>query len=125
VGRGEGRSLLVEEDVIIAMHLNPSSHPFGSPGLGGPESHLPSAPADSRSHPQSIELVGQLAAITAENRELRMELDRARGERAKLIEIQQRIMDLLGTKAPEKIVHDIRNVMNERELFRSLADAQM
>lgn len=68
---------------------------------------------------------GQLSALAAENRELRAEIERLRGERNRLSEMQARIMDLLGTKAPERILHDLRNVLNERELYRALADATM
>lgn len=68
---------------------------------------------------------GQLSALAAENRELRAEIERLRGERNRLCETQTRIMDLLGTKTPERLLHDLRNVLNERELYRALADATM
>ena len=31
-------------------------------------------------------------------------------------------MDLLGTRPPERLLHDLRNLLNERELFKALAD---
>ena len=58
----------------------------------------------------------------AQMRDLRLEVDRLRAEREKLLDIQRRVMELLNTRAPEKILHDLRNVLNERELYRALAD---
>jgi len=64
----------------------------------------------------------QVATLMAENRELRAEIESLRAERAKLAETQKRMMDVLGCKTPERLVHDLRNVLNERELYRALAD---
>ena len=33
-------------------------------------------------------------------------------------------MELLGTVIPEKIIHDIRNVLNERNLLRTLNEGR-
>lgn len=67
-------------------------------------------------------LAGQMAALYAENRELRAEIDCLKADKARLVDIQNRLMEALGTKAPERLVHDVRNVLNERELYRALAD---
>jgi hypothetical protein len=64
----------------------------------------------------------QIASIVAENHELRAEVDRLRADRARMLDVQNRLMDVLGCKAPERLVHDVRNVLNERELYRALAD---
>ena len=64
----------------------------------------------------------QIAAVLAENRELKAELDQLRAERSRWRESQDRIMQLLGTKLPEKLVHDLRNVLNERDLLKALVD---
>lgn len=64
----------------------------------------------------------QIAAVIAENRELKAELEQLRAERARWRETQERIMQLLGTKGPEKLVHDLRNVLNERDLLKALVD---
>ena len=58
----------------------------------------------------------------AETRDLRLELDRLRAEREKMLDIQRRVMELLNSPSPDKILHDLRNVLNERELYRTLAD---
>ena len=42
----------------------------------------------------------------------------------RLLEQQRQIMDLLGCKSPEKIMHDLRNVLNELTLLRALADRE-
>ena len=64
----------------------------------------------------------QLAGLMAENRELRGEIERLRAEREKLAETQGRMMEVLDCKSPERLVHDLRNVLNERDLYRALAD---
>ena len=64
----------------------------------------------------------RMAYEAAEIRSLRCELDRLRAEREKLLDTQRVIMDLLHTASPDKILHDLRNVLNERELYRALAD---
>ena len=58
----------------------------------------------------------------SEIRELRAEIDCLRAEKARMVDTQNRLMEALGTKAPERLVHDVRNVLNERELYRALAD---
>jgi hypothetical protein len=63
-----------------------------------------------------------LATALAQIQELSAELNRLRSERERWTEQQLRIMELLGSKSPDRIIHDLRNVLNERELFRSLAD---
>ena len=68
---------------------------------------------------------GQIAALLAENQELRCELERLRTDRARMTDILNRLMEALGTTSAERIVHDVRNVLNERELYRALADASM
>jgi hypothetical protein len=64
----------------------------------------------------------QIASILAENRELKAEVDQLRAERSRWRETQERIMQLLGATAPEKLVHDLRNVLNERDLLKALVD---
>jgi hypothetical protein len=54
--------------------------------------------------------------------ELRADLERLKAEWSRLVDTQRRVMELLGTATPEKIVHDLRNLLNERELFKSLID---
>jgi hypothetical protein len=73
----------------------------------------------------SHHLPAQIAALLAENQELRAELEGVKAERAKLSDIINRLMEAVGTNSPERIVHDVRNVLNERELYRALADASM
>ena len=70
-------------------------------------------------------LHGHLASIVAENRELRAELEGLRAEKARMAEILARLGEVLGSKSPDRLVHDVRNVLNERELYRALADSVM
>jgi len=82
-----------------------------------PQSMTPVGEAD-RMPPSMGEMVSRAAAA----HELQAEVDRLRAERSLLLDRQRRIMELLGTAVPEKLVHDLRNVLNERELFKALAD---
>jgi hypothetical protein len=68
------------------------------------------------------QLPAQMATVIAENHELRAELERLRSERTRMVEIQNRLMEAIGCKSPDRLVHDVRNVLNERELYRALAD---
>jgi len=72
--------------------------------------------------PAEPSLAGTVTALRAEVHQLRADLDQARAERNRMQDIQKRLMELLGSAAPERIVHDVRNVMNERELFKALAE---
>lgn len=60
--------------------------------------------------------------IPAELRQLRAEVEKLRSDCERLQLVQRQIMELIGAKSPEKIIHDLRNVLNERELYRALAD---
>lgn len=85
-----------------------------------PVAHEPFGAPSPRSGEESAG--GQIAAIVAENRELRAQVDQLHADRARWQEIQGRIMALLKTSAPEKLVHDLRNVLNERDLLKALVD---
>jgi hypothetical protein len=56
------------------------------------------------------------AEIEAENVRLKMEVDRI-GER------QREVMELLRCNSPERIVHDLRNLINELNLYRQLVES--
>ncbi|HWE04407.1 MAG TPA: hypothetical protein VG326_18530 [Tepidisphaeraceae bacterium] len=49
------------------------------------------------------------------------ELEKLRAERDVLLDRQSSIMELVGSTKPERILHDIRNILNERILLRTLA----
>jgi hypothetical protein len=65
----------------------------------------------------------QVASTIADNRELRAQVEQLQAERNRLLETQSKIMALIGTRTPEKILHDIRNVLNERDLLKTLVDS--
>jgi hypothetical protein len=54
---------------------------------------------------------------------LRAELDRVRADRDRLAAQQAEIMRLLNVANPDKLLHDIRNLLNERELFKALTES--
>ncbi|HWE93357.1 MAG TPA: hypothetical protein VG269_05230 [Tepidisphaeraceae bacterium] len=67
----------------------------------------------------------QLAALRANIAQLEADLEHSRAERARLADRQARIMQLVGNTQPDHLVHDIRNVLNERELLRTLMATQL
>src|SRR2546428_11962247 len=101
------------------MHMDPSAGPA-----------VPFAPQPT-SPPPGLDRLGggdearfnpQTPALIAETHELRAEVERLRADRARMVDIQTRLMDVLGCKSADRLVHDVRNVLNERELYRALAD---
>jgi hypothetical protein len=102
--------------------VNGASVPGLSAGDGvstlAPVGHM--APLACADHPQ--DRGGARASDTAETRDLRLELGRLRAERDKLLDTQRQVMELLNSRSPEKILHDLRNALNERELYRAVAN---
>lgn len=89
------------------------------------ESQLPFGVEVASSTPPGTGIVSPpFASQVAEIVRLRAELERARNEQVRLLETQRRIMELLGTKSPDKVLHDLRNVLNERSLFKALFETQ-
>jgi len=66
----------------------------------------------------------QIAAQAASLHELRAELNQLRAERDRLSDRQRQIAELLQSANPDKIVHDLRNVLNELTLYKALVDIQ-
>lgn len=91
------------------------------------ESDITTDPANQRrdADPGTGQLQSLVTSLMAENRELRAELDQMRAERTAMSEVQSRLLEALGSRSPERLVHDLRNVLNERELYRALADSLM
>jgi len=97
--------------------------PQGAHSATGPAGELPDGiDVDPRA---AASLQARMSSVVAENRELRAELESMKAERARMAEIQSRLAEVLGSKSPDKLVHDVRNVLNERELYRTLADSMM
>jgi len=63
-----------------------------------------------------------IVSLVARNRELQAQIEQFRAERNRLIETERWIMELLGTQTPDKLVHDLRNLLNERDLLKALID---
>lgn len=93
----------------MATHSAPQPSDHASHGRGAHDATEPSAGA-------------QIASIIAENRELRAQVEQLRSERTRLADVQHRIMELLKVPSPDKIVHDLRNLLNERDLLKALVD---
>jgi hypothetical protein len=67
----------------------------------------------------------QLAALRANIAQLEADLEQSRAERTRLADRQARIMQLVGNTQPDHLVHDLRNILNERELLRTLMATQL
>ena len=72
----------------------------------------------------STDIPAQLATQAAQIHELRAEVERLRAERDRLAERQRQVAELLKSANPDKIVHDLRNLLNEVQLYKMLADVQ-
>jgi hypothetical protein len=72
----------------------------------------------------SPDIPAQLAAQGAQLHVLRAEVERLRAERDRLADRQREIAQLLKSANPDKIVHDLRNLLNEVQLYKMLADVQ-
>ena len=106
------------------MHMDPSAGP-GAPFIPqpiGPSSTPVGGDDAAGSTLDHGRFPSQMAALMAENHELRAEVERLRAERCRMADIQSRLMEVIGCKSPDRLVHDVRNVLNERELYRALAD---
>jgi hypothetical protein len=70
--------------------------------------------------------VGPLATFdqSPQDRDLRQQIESLRAERDRLLQRQQQIAELLGSDDAEKIVHDVRNVLHELQLYKVLVQTQ-
>lgn len=101
------------------MQLNMADHIVPGPiGMQRKEEGF----GESDQRDSGISPGAQITSIIAENKELRGQIEQLRAERTRLIETQRRMMELLHTSAPEKLVHDLRNLLNERDLLKTLVD---
>jgi hypothetical protein len=72
-------------------------------------------------NPDGLGLNDQVRALLEENRQLRAELDGLRGQVARMERVEREVMTLVKAPTREKIVHDLRNVLNELVLLRAIA----
>ena len=56
--------------------------------------------------------------------DLREQIDLLRADRDRLLDQQRRIADLIGAKNPDKLLHDLRNLLNELQLYKTLVEMQ-
>jgi hypothetical protein len=90
------------------------------------ESARKSSLPDTESPPVSIQpgLLGTFDLVTQQHRELREQFELLRAERDKLLERQRQMAELLKSPNPDKIVHDLRNLLNELQLYKLLVETQ-
>jgi hypothetical protein len=74
--------------------------------------------------PQSLDIPAQLAAHVAQMHELRAQVEQLRAERDRLAERQRQIAELIKCPNPEKVMHDLRNLLNELQLYKMLVETQ-
>lgn len=71
-------------------------------------------------HPEPIGLTDQVRALLDENRQLRDKLSELQIHVARLEKTEQEIMTLTKAPSREKIVHDLRNILNELVLLQAI-----
>ena len=74
-------------------------------------------------HDTPVDVPARLAQQAAQLNEVRAEAERLRAERDRLAAQQRQVAELLKSTNPEKLVHDLRNVLNELQLYRMLAES--
>ena len=94
--------------------------PRGSEHESAQISHPLTSPPDPAQQSQHAPSATHVVSLTAQLHELRAELEQLRADRNRLAETQRRIMELLNVQSPDKLVHDVRNVLNERELLKAI-----
>jgi hypothetical protein len=85
-----------EKQVVMMM-----STPNGSGGEASADASKKSAPRDINS----------------------MSVEQLRAELAALRTREQQIIELIGAKSPDRVMHDLRNLLNEVQLLRILAES--
>lgn len=109
------------------MHIDP----IGTAGAFHSDDHSPETTADKPRRGtvppdgEVAQLQARLAALVAETIGMRAEIEQLKADRRRMADIQLRLMEVLNCKSPDKLVHDVRNILNERELYRALADTVM
>ncbi len=63
----------------------------------------------------------QTQTMEHDNKMLRQTVEQLQGRLDKALAIQNEVQQLINAPAPEKIVHDLRNVLNELTLLRAIA----
>ena len=74
----------------------------------------------ARMYDKSAEFIVHPGNESEEIRLLRNERDDARRELSSVIERENRVMDALNITNPERLEHDLRNILNELGLLRAL-----
>lgn len=92
-------------------------------GLPNSQTSAPTAGKTGSAASESETSAGaHISYLLAEIKQLRAELEQLRGERDRMAHTHRLVMELLASASADKIVHDLRNVLNERELLRALVD---
>lgn len=104
------------------MHLAPADEQPGFGLVSHPSTIDTPGSLQVLNDPSNVDAPAQQAQMKAEMADLRGEVERVRAERDRLRDRELQIMTLIGAAQPEHIIHDLRNVLNERSLLRALAN---
>jgi hypothetical protein len=72
-------------------------------------------------NPDQVGLPDQVRTLLDENRQLRQQITDLQAHVAKLEKTEREVMTLVKAPTREKIVHDLRNVLNELVLLQAIA----
>ena len=75
-------------------------------------------------HPEDTAAVGTTWNAQAESPESQSDLTSLRAELERLRQRESQIMSLINCKHPDKLMHDLRNLLNELQLLRILVEAE-
>jgi hypothetical protein len=90
-------------------------------GAAGIMTHDQPASIFKTLNPDQIGLPDQVRSLLEENRQLRDQLASLQSHVAKLEKTEREVMSLVKAPARERIVHDLRNVLNELVLLQAIA----
>jgi hypothetical protein len=96
------------------IRMNSSSHTSGTMAHEQPTLYR-------TLNPDQIGLPDQVRTLLEENRQLRDQIASLQAHIAKLEKTEREVMTLVKAPARERIVHDLRNVLNELVLLQAIA----
>ena len=111
----QSRTHSTDPSATASADLTGPAMPLGPGRLG-----IYDAPVDV----PAIDIPAHLAAQSAQIAELRAQVECLRAERDRLADRQRQIAEVLKSPNPDKVLHDLRNVLNELQLYKMLADTQ-
>lgn len=81
----------------------------------------PNLPTYRTIEPGHLGLPDHVRELLEETRQLREQVEHLKAEVAKMERVEREVMQLIKAPTREKIIHDLRNVLNELVLLQAIA----